>query len=116
MRKVLVWKKQEKTQCLIDFQSRNAKCLVNCFHLDFNARNVLFHITATKKRNHASISPPLSHKKKWDRVINGVELPRKDARKKCKKSHVIDHLFLQVPADKKYIFSPSSCCSFTVFP
>ncbi|KAI8548936.1 hypothetical protein RHMOL_Rhmol07G0312200 [Rhododendron molle] len=59
--------------------------------------------SATKKRNHASISPPLSHKKKWDRVINGVELPRKDARKKYKKSHVIDHLFLQVPAEKKNI-------------
>lgn len=43
--------------------------------------------SATKKRNHSSISPPLSHKKKWDRVINGVELPRKDAKKKCKKSH-----------------------------
>ncbi|XP_058225465.1 uncharacterized protein LOC131334459 isoform X2 [Rhododendron vialii] len=43
--------------------------------------------SATKKRNHASISPPLSHKKKKDRVIIGVQLPRKDAIKKSKKSH-----------------------------
>ncbi|KAF7139540.1 hypothetical protein RHSIM_Rhsim07G0247100 [Rhododendron simsii] len=60
--------------------------------------------SATKKRNHASISPPLSHKKKRDRVIIGVELPRKDAIKKCKKSHVVDHLFLQLPTDKKISF------------
>lgn len=40
--------------------------------------------SATKKRNHKSISPPLSDKKKRNHVINGVELLRKGARKKCK--------------------------------